>query len=84
MNREPLHCRICARFIPAATLRKDEDGPGHCEGFDKPVHSTDTRCVLFNEQGSWKTRQMQMPSKAGQRKANETISRESAPTAVPT
>jgi hypothetical protein len=80
MNREPLHCRICARFIPAATLRKDEEGPGHCEGYDRPAHSTDTRCVLFNERGAWKTRKAQMPPE--QRRANETISRASAPTAA--
>jgi hypothetical protein len=57
MNREPEPCRKCARFLPDAQLRKDEDGQGHCEGFDKPVHSTDDRCVLFIQRGSWRTRQ---------------------------
>jgi hypothetical protein len=80
MNREPLHCRICARFVSVATLRKDEEGPGYCEGYDRPAHSTDTRCVLFNEQGAWKTRKAQAPPE--QRRANETISRASAPTAA--
>jgi hypothetical protein len=78
MNREPLPCRICARFIPTASQRRNEDGPGHCEGFDKPVHSTDPRCVLFNEQGAWETRKAQMPPE--QRRGRETISRASAPT----
>jgi hypothetical protein len=82
MNREPLPCRICARFIPTGSRRRNEDGPGHCEGFDRPVHSTDPRCVLFNEQGAWETRKAQMPPEQRKRPApaNETISRASAAT----
>lgn len=54
MNRDPEPCGRCARFIPDAQLRKDEDGPGYCEGFERPVHSTDIPrgCVLRMAPGS--------------------------------
>lgn len=50
MNREPKPCRACARFIPDAQLRKDEDGPGYCEGYEKLRRHDETNeaCVLFN------------------------------------
>jgi hypothetical protein len=87
MTCEHLPCRHCARFIPDASLKANTDGPGHCEGFDRPAHSTDRPCVLFNEQGAWETRKAQMPSTAGQRpkpKQRDHFARESAPTAAPT
>jgi hypothetical protein len=68
MNREPEPCGKCARFLPAAQLRKGEDGPGHCEGFERPAHSTDQPCVLFNERGTWEARKAQMPGEAGRRR----------------
>jgi hypothetical protein len=65
MSREHPPCGSCARFI-------GDEGPGHCEGFDRPAHSTDHPCVLFNERGSWKARQVEMPSKAGEKQRQRT------------
>jgi hypothetical protein len=75
MNREHLPCLHCARFIPDPGLRKDQHGPGYCEGDERPAHSTDQPCVLFNRQGSWETRKAQMPPVI---RSRETISRTSA------
>lgn len=61
MSREHPPCGQCARFVPAKA------GAGHCEGFDRPAQSTDQPCVLFNERGSWKARQVEGLSKAGQK-----------------
>lgn len=54
MNREPEPCGKCARFLHDAQLRKGEDGPGHCEGFERPAQSADIpwACVLRLELGS--------------------------------
>lgn len=62
MNHDHLPCGSCARFL--AANRKGE-GPGHCEGFDRPAYSTDEPCVLFIERGAWQTRKAEMPSRAG-------------------
>lgn len=62
MTREHQPCGACARFLVAASRKKGEEGPGHCEGFDRTAHSTDAPCVLFNERGAWETRLAEQPS----------------------
>lgn len=85
MNREPEPCGKCARFLPNAQLRKDEDGPGHCEGHERPAHSTDIpwACVLSLPVGSLAhrraTRSEQEVLVELRRRHPETISRASAP-----
>lgn len=61
MNREFQPCGACAKFLPDVDLKANADGPGHCEGFDRPAHSTDRPCVLFAERDSWATRKAQHP-----------------------
>jgi hypothetical protein len=50
-------CSECNRFTPSAV--KDEEQPGHCSGWEKPVLPTNVErpCVLFNERNTWATRQ---------------------------
>jgi len=87
MNREHQPCGTCSRFLPTGGQKAHEEGPGHCEGFERPAHSTDRPCVLFVERGS---REARLKAKNDQqllaefqrrdgRKAGETISRASAP-----
>jgi hypothetical protein len=57
MTREHPPCAGCGRFLSAVKVREGAQGPGHCEGFDRPAYSTDQPCVLFIERGAWKTRQ---------------------------
>lgn len=59
MNREHQPCGMCNRFPPA--LRKEEgvERTGHCTGWNKPVLSTNQPCVLFNERGTWLTKQIE-------------------------
>ena len=88
MNREPAPCRACARFAPAAQLRKDEDGPGYCEGYERPARSDDIpwACVLSLPAGSLAhrraTRSEQEVLAELQRRHPETISRASAATTI--
>lgn len=91
MNREPAPCGKCARFLPDASLRKGEDGPGYCEGYERPAHSTDIAqpCVLSLEPGSLAHRRVtrseqEVLAELRRRHPQETISRASAPTAAPT
>lgn len=88
MNREPEPCRKCARFLPDAQLRKDEDGPGYCEGFERPAQSADIpwACVLRLPVGSLAHRratrsEQEVLAELRRRHPEETISRASAPTA---
>jgi hypothetical protein len=88
MNRELEPCGKCARFLPDANLRKGEDGQGHCEGYERPAHSTDIAqpCVLSLPIGSL-THRRATRSEAEvladlRRRRPETISRASAPTAA--
>lgn len=90
MNRELEPCGKCARFLPDAALRKDEDGPGYCEGYERPAHSADVvqPCVLSMPIGSRAHRRAarsdaEMLAEL-RRRHPETISRASAPTAAPT
>jgi hypothetical protein len=84
MNREPEPCRKCARFLPEAQLRKAEDGPGYCEGFERPAQSADIpwACVLKLETGSKAHRRIARSEQEVlaelQRRHPETISRASA------
>lgn len=85
MNREPKSCRACVRFIPDAQLRKGDDGPGYCEGFERPAHSTDVpwACVLRLSQGSLAHRratrsEQEVLAELRRRHPDETISRASA------
>ena len=71
MTRAHDPCRACGRFLIDASVRRNEEGPGHCEGFDRPAHSTDAPCVLFVERGSRADRQ-------SRQHRQETISRASA------
>ncbi len=85
MNRDHQPCGTCSRFLPTGAQKAHEEGPGHCEGFERPAHSTDRPCVLFVEQGSREARlgakdDRQLLAefqRRGSRKA-ETISRASA------
>lgn len=63
MNREFQPCGACAKFLPDASLRKDEEGPGYCEGYERSAHSQDiaSPCALFAERDSWATRKAQQP-----------------------
>lgn len=84
MNRERPPCGQCARFIPDAQLRKHEDGPGYCAGYEQPAHSADIAqpCVLRMETGSKAHRRaargnLELLAEL-QRRHPETISRASA------
>jgi len=63
MNRDHDPCRACGRFLIDASVRRNEEGPGHCEGFDRPAHSTDAPCVLFVERGSREARALAKSSR---------------------
>lgn len=78
MNQDHAPCLHCARFIPTGKRKAHEDGPGHCEGHDRPAHSTDRPCVLFLEQGSWSTRKAQQAPEQRKPLATHTVSRASA------
>ena len=61
MNGDHQPCGMCARFLANGGQKAHEDGPGHCEGREHLVHSTDRPCVLFVKQGSWAHRQSLRP-----------------------
>jgi len=83
MNRIHDPCRCCARFLPTGGQKLHEDGPGLCEGNERPAHSTDHPCPLYLERGSKRARELAKSSRETlaelQRRHPETISRASAP-----
>lgn len=78
MNREPVPCSDCFRFVPG----KAETDTGHCTGYDRAAKPDDSKCVLFVQQGSRAARiaaknSLELLAEL-QRRHPETISRASA------
>lgn len=59
MTTEHDPCGMCDRFTPDSPKDVAGQQHGHCSGYDKPALTTDHPCVLFNERGTWATRQRQ-------------------------